>query len=373
MMRYSAEYKEPVARLQRHLWSPSTALNTAYLEWKYERNPFIPEPLIHLVLHGDEVVGMRGVVGTQWSVGGPKGTSFVLPYADDLVIAPEHRNRGLFALIMEAMQADLREAGYEMLISLSAGGPTRLLSLATGWKQVGSLDRISFANDASTVSSASDSSLQFARRVAGRLRRAVRPDSAEGWRVPTDREFSDVAEQMMRGADPHVELTREPDLDGMVTLNLSTERWVALCHVRNREYLEWRLDCPKRRYWFLNWYDGSLRGYVVLGWRWRSPLSIQIVDHAAESSDVFRRLVTVVCELPSVQLEMMATGMDAPVRRAAIDLGFSLPQGDDDNGVPRYLLIFPTDPRSTLELPHANLDPGKIESWRVGLIDSMDG
>ena len=40
-VRYQPDLKGQVVELQTHLWSPSLALNTAYFEWKYERNPYL--------------------------------------------------------------------------------------------------------------------------------------------------------------------------------------------------------------------------------------------------------------------------------------------------------------------------------------------
>ena len=39
--RYRPEHKPQVAELQKDLWSSDTRLNTAYLEWKYEQNPYL--------------------------------------------------------------------------------------------------------------------------------------------------------------------------------------------------------------------------------------------------------------------------------------------------------------------------------------------
>ena len=68
---YRPEFKSQVAELQRHQWGPDATLNAAYLEWKYERNPYLSTPLIYLALHGEHVVGMRAFCGGRWEVGEP--------------------------------------------------------------------------------------------------------------------------------------------------------------------------------------------------------------------------------------------------------------------------------------------------------------
>jgi hypothetical protein len=70
-VRYQPDLKGQVVELQTHLWSPSLALNTAYFEWKYERNPYLVEPLIYLVMYHGKAIGMRGFFGVQWEGGVP--------------------------------------------------------------------------------------------------------------------------------------------------------------------------------------------------------------------------------------------------------------------------------------------------------------
>ena len=94
LLQYEPALKQPLSELQCLLWSPSTALNQSYFEWKYERNPYVTKPIVCLARHEGRVVGMRGFFGTRWVTGVP-GEEFLALYADDLVIAPGHRNRGL--------------------------------------------------------------------------------------------------------------------------------------------------------------------------------------------------------------------------------------------------------------------------------------
>jgi hypothetical protein len=52
IVKYCPEFKQQVLKLQTHLWSPDVTVNSAYLEWKYERNPYMKTPFIHLVGKG---------------------------------------------------------------------------------------------------------------------------------------------------------------------------------------------------------------------------------------------------------------------------------------------------------------------------------
>ncbi len=135
---YQPALKTQVIELQTHLWGPSLSLNTTYFEWKYERNPYIDEPLIFLAMHHDRAVGMRGFFGVQWEGGIPTEKCIGL-YADDLVIVPEHRNQGLIPRIMAAAFEDLAKRRYQFVFNLSAGPVTFLSSLAMDWRSVGSM------------------------------------------------------------------------------------------------------------------------------------------------------------------------------------------------------------------------------------------
>src|SRR3712207_6320470 len=119
IVRYRPEHKAAVVELQTHHWGSDRALNAAYLEWKYERNPYLPGGLIHLALSDGRVVGMRGLYGARWEAGSP-WEACLAPCAADLVIAPRHRNRGLAARIMQAAAADLAAGGLPYALNLSA-------------------------------------------------------------------------------------------------------------------------------------------------------------------------------------------------------------------------------------------------------------
>src|SRR4029077_205405 len=112
--------------------------NTAYLDWKYHRNPYLDDPLICLALHSGRVVGMCGMFGSRWEIGSP-AQRLDVPCADDFGIAPEHRNRGLVAQIMTATVDGVAARGYRYAFGLSAGAVTMMASLATGWRGVGSM------------------------------------------------------------------------------------------------------------------------------------------------------------------------------------------------------------------------------------------
>jgi len=174
IVKYCPEFKKQVVQLQTYLWNSDVALNAAYLEWKYEHNPYMKAPFIHLAVSEGQVIGMRGLYGAKWQIGCPSQT-FVSPCAGDLVIAPAHRNRGLVTKIMQAAADDLADSGYVYVFNLSAGLATQLGSLTTGWRSAGPVETVWFRS-LRTRGREYTSHLRFVRRFANRL---LVPSSAE--------------------------------------------------------------------------------------------------------------------------------------------------------------------------------------------------
>ena len=131
-------HKGQLAALQTNLWTTDINQAARYLEWKHEENPYVKEPLVYLAFHGRELVGMRRFYGARWEVGSPPE----ICSADDFVIAPQHRDRGLATIIMNAAFGDLARRGHQYVFNLSGGQTTVLSSLAMGWKSAGPLEPI---------------------------------------------------------------------------------------------------------------------------------------------------------------------------------------------------------------------------------------
>src|SRR6185436_3937993 len=114
---YAPEYETRISELQTHLWSGNLARNAAYLRWKYHDNPYLDEILIRIAVHEGAVVAMRGLFGALWQVDDPHNRH-VLPYADDFVVVPTHRNRGAASLVMKAALESAIGRGFRYAVSL---------------------------------------------------------------------------------------------------------------------------------------------------------------------------------------------------------------------------------------------------------------
>src|SRR5208337_1328121 len=260
LVRYELGLKGQVIDLQSHLWSPSVALNTAYFEWKYERNPYVAESLIYLVMHDGRAVGMRGFHGMQWEGGIPNQKSIVL-YADDLVIAPEHRNRGLIPKIMAAAFEDLAKRRYRYAFNLSAGPITLLSSLATGWRSVGSMQPMRQRSWRVVLRSGRN-------RLITRLPMLSRKNSGilRLWPEKKRASLADIDAELVRHKLRDVPSIRFEDVPRCAAMAELVERigGSRIRHVRNAEYFQWRFQNPLGQYRFLFWEKSRLEGYLVL-------------------------------------------------------------------------------------------------------------
>lgn len=272
---YDPKLKPALAELQTLLWSPSPERNAAIFEWKYERNPYAQRPHVYVVLCDGKVVGMRGIYGSRWEVGAT-GAAPSAMCAGDLVIAPEHRNRGLFTRIMEHALADLEREGVSYLFNFSAGDSTRLGSLASGWGSVGPMQRmrgliprwLPFAMPQSGPRAALSRTIRKPSQWVGRFLRR---------RWPTRGIVAVDASRPGAMAD----LVRRLGHDGRIR------------HLRDETFFEWRFRNPIGTYRFFFLGGDRLEGYLVRQAQTHPSggRSYRLVDFEGESQEVRAALI----------------------------------------------------------------------------------
>lgn len=293
LLRAGTDAKRDVLSLAAHLWSPYSALNSAYFDWKYLDNPYQSPPLVYLAMHRGAAVAMRGFFGMKLEGGNPR-RSFTCLQADDMVVRPEYRNRGLVARIMRFAFADLARMGHEYAFSLSAGPVTFLLSLSIGWRSAGPclpLERQPWRR------AARSGLIRFARRSAtvSRVLDEVR-SRGHGPRPPsfTDGSLTRVV-PASRGA-ASVAIGEAPRLVDMSELVERVDYDGRLRAVRDAEYFGWRLRNPFSRYRYLYVDEDRLEGYLVLQ-EYASPAAdhgvVNIVDWEASRPEFLARLLDV--------------------------------------------------------------------------------
>lgn len=284
---YGAMHKGQVAALQTHLWSRDLDRAIRYLEWKYEQNPYLPEPLIYLAFSSGELVGMRGFYGASWEAGSPHA-SVLVPVADDLVVAPEHRNRGLVTLIMRAAFEDLTSRGYQYVLNLSGTPVTVIGSLAMGWKSTGPLEPIRLHQGVERV-----------REVMRHTRLLWRFAESPLLRAAGASPLQRLDRMAQRRRTRSISIEREPRLDAMSELVERLGHDGRIRHRRDREYFAWRFRNPLASYRFVYWGDDRLEGYLVL-----------CAAHAPALDGRRVKLVDLEASDPAVRAELLGAALD---------------------------------------------------------------
>ena len=162
-----------VARLWGQAFDSTIRERLAYLEWKYEQNPYFREPILVVALDArGRVVGTRGFLGSCWQT--PTGV-IPIPCAEDFAIAPRYRETGLATAIMRFALDDLEQRGFEYVMNASGGQITVLNSLAMGWKTLGPMQPVArMTTPTPRVRAAQPAVLGGARRLfRGRLSRTI--------------------------------------------------------------------------------------------------------------------------------------------------------------------------------------------------------
>ncbi len=271
---YNPAFREQVSTVQRHLWSDDTRINGAYLDWKYYQNPYLADPLIWLALYDGRVVGMRGMFGARWEIGTP-AEHVVVPCADDFVIAPEHRNRGLAARIMSAAIDGLAAGGYRYAFGLSAGPVTMMASLATGWRGVGSMRTAQRKRKPGLLVRASTRL-----RTVPLLWRYAEPLARLQYRLA--RPFARLDREARRARaslTSEVQVEATPRVSAMADLVRRLGHDGRIRHVRDEEYLTWRYRNPLYEYRFLFTGADRLEAYLVLRADRQDPArGVNVVD-----------------------------------------------------------------------------------------------
>lgn len=263
ILRYRPEHRDQVIELQKHLWSSDSRRNSAYFAWKYEQNPFLNEILVYLAFLRGEIVGMRGLFGSKWEAGLPRQESLMF-CADDLVISPEHRNRGLFTQMMNAALAELAATREGYALTLSGGLTTVLGSLTMGWKTIGTMQPVG-------LESKSPGKLQ---RLGASINTSIKKIPffwrfAESHWIPAfakEERFGQLdanARRSPRG-EGSVWIEREAKPEAMAGLVAALHYDGRIRHVRDARYFAWRFRNPLHEYRFLYAGSSRLTGYLVL-------------------------------------------------------------------------------------------------------------
>jgi GNAT superfamily N-acetyltransferase len=371
MVPYSPALAGQIAELQTHLWSSDPARNAAYLKWKHLDNPFFPEPLIQLGMHAGRAVAMRSAFGTLWEVG-DSSSQHLLPYVDDFVVAPEHRNSGVGRQVMQAAVAEACRRAFPYAINLSAGPVTFINSLATGWRRIGSFGSVRH-------STARHSQLQRIAAVVrrtpylNRIRDVLR---AAFLRAMPSKQTFDKLERQLPSAGP-IAVASDPRPHAMAGL-ISRLPWDGrMRHVRDERYFSWRFRNPLHEYRFLYWDDDhGLQGYLVLQmtlFPQPNPTLLGIADWEAANEKVRAGLLDAALRTGGLTQMRTWTATISDTTRALLhDRGFEPPAVTGLTARTEGLLVRPLG-AVAVDQPWllGGHDLRKMENWDLRLLYSM--
>jgi GNAT superfamily N-acetyltransferase len=305
---YEESWRDDLLRLESALWGSDPATNAAHLEWKYRRNPYLPEGDVLLAVEGGRLVGATGLYGTRWEAGDPAEALTVYCKADT-VVNPAWRGRGIAGLLHDAMPRHLAGRGRGYLVGTSPSVETAAASLHRGW---GATDPIEIAVRPPRRRRVADPFARLDRRRPGRAGVTV-----------TDRPRT----------GPMAALVAALPWDGRIR------------HVRDEGWFAWRFDNPLSAFRFLYAGDGDLDGYLVLHTH-RLPerrSGVTVVDWEATDDDVAAALLDLAVEAGrGLPLVAATTGLPEERRRLLAARGFVAPT-EGIHAVPRPLLVLRLD------------------------------
>ncbi|MBI3797872.1 MAG: hypothetical protein HY268_13005 [Deltaproteobacteria bacterium] len=277
--RYQPQYRAEVVQLQTALWSPDLALNSAHLTWKYEQNPYLNEPLIHLALYNERVVGMRGFCGAQWEIG-HTGQAFIMPAAGDTTIAAEHRRGGLLRQLLQFAHTDRALTAFPYILGFSAGVPVYFCALSEGWRVIGTYD---------TLARVAPIRKLLKSKTLKNLARRVK-------HFPAIDKLLSAAAQLRRSPSSfsHIQISSNPRVEDMASVVARTDRPDKIRQHKDSDYYAWRFRSPLSRYQFFYWQKTTLEGFLVLQ---QSLLPTagptHLIDWAATTPEVLTELLQV--------------------------------------------------------------------------------
>ena len=262
--RYHPKYRDEIVQLQSDLWSYDLALNSAYLSWKYERNPYIDQPLIYLAMQNERVVVMRGLCGAQWEIG-QTGQTVILPCAGDTIIAQKHRKRGILRQLFQFIDGDSALKVFPYMLNFSASAPVSFCALSEGWRIIGAYGSL--------------------------VRTAVidRPTAPE------------------RLESEYVQVSPEPRAVDMASLIARIERPDKICQHKDSRYYAWRFRSPLSRYRFFYWQKTTLEGFLVLSAPLTAEPVFHLVDWGAATREVLTDLIRAAIEVSGSSLRICPT------------------------------------------------------------------
>jgi GNAT superfamily N-acetyltransferase len=313
IVKYSPELRDQIIELQKFLWSRNLSRNAAYLEWKYDHNPYLDTTLIYTILSAGQLVGMVGVYGAKWQIGDPRQT-WLWPCIGDLVIHPDHRNQGLYPELMAFVLDDLSDTGYAYVFDFGLGW-VALPMLMRGWRSI--YLQTAHWHTKTERNSGRRGKFEYRQALPTLIYRRLQ-EYAGGWprllsayrllrnwkrllfsklSSELDRSFKYLdrpENQQHRQKNCRISVRQTPRPDAMAELVERVGSDGRLQQVRDKQFFAWRFKNPLSQFRFLFLEDAGLEGYIVLQapvYAYDGKARVNIVDWEVSNVQVWAGLL----------------------------------------------------------------------------------
>lgn len=376
---YDLAFRDQILALETTLWGNDRETNSAYFDWKYERNPQSDRRFFYVALSDGRVVGVKGFSGSRWQVG-HSGRVFDALQPGDFVVSPDLRGRGVGKKLMNHIQQDLIGRGYEFAFSFGALAATYFLQVNhLGWRRVAeyqTMRRRTEGTGRARFFRALDQRLNgvLARmpvvwRAAGRYHFAA--IGGEGGLSESANKFPAGCRV---GGSGHVVVDDRPrpaQMAGLINRLADDGR---ITRVRDEAFFAWRFDNPRFCFRFLFWQGERIEGYLVLSANlWEGPRMTTIADWEASCETVAKALIEAAVDCAESDSLMLWSLSLSPDRlKIAKDAGFR--HVDDSGGNKGYnpgIQILPLSlNRSNDDLVFAGTDFADPAAWNMRLLSA---
>ena len=340
IIKYEPAFKDQVLALQKGLWGFDIDVNAAYLDWKYNQNPYVAESWIWLALCAGQVVGMLGSFGVAWEI----GSAELMPSLSlaDLVVDPAHRNRRIFPKLLEFALQDLAQSAYPVVFDLTATPDVALVMMMNGWRSiylqtahrqqypavVGDQSQKSWPRQSYAKLRTYAKAMPLATNIYQHLRQMKGQIVRQQIGSQARHSFHtfDCNQARRRQDKPYIRVQITPQPAIMADLMRRLPQDGRIRHVRDEQYFAWRFQNPLSRYRFLFWEEAQLEGYLVLQTKvdaHDNTAWVNIVDWEATNDHVALELLNAALAWGELQeLEIWSATVTESMKTRLAELGF---------------------------------------------------
>ena len=235
LTRYSPTLKEPLIDFL------GTGLNWSELsknkrkelfEWKYDKNPYLDEPLIYLAFQGDKIVGHRAFVVQNFKL----KEDYLIGTPADALVHPDHRRKGIFSKLTDFAIKDIEERDHiDLLISLSSTKKSAKGNIKAGFTPVGKREKLY--------------NFSIKKIFKNRYKKEI--------------DFNQIISSKMNGKT--IEISQKLKIDDIVELMKISTNYKKFRNLRDRQFYRWRFEeYPKDLIYLYIWDQNDLEAYLSM-------------------------------------------------------------------------------------------------------------